>query len=98
LEICPTSNIHSGAVASWEQHPLSRLYRRGVLTSINTDDPLVSDITLTDELVRVVEYMALTVDDVKRHMLNAANAAFLPPDERKILISQFESTFGIVTS
>lgn len=98
LEVCPTSNVHSGAVANLAQHPLSRLYRHGVATSINTDDPLVSDITLTDELVHVVEYMTLTVDDVKRHMLNAANAAFLPPDERKILISQFESAFGIITS
>ena len=98
LEVCPTSNVHSGAVAHWSQHPLSRLYRHGVATTINTDDPLVSDITLTDELVRSVEYMTLTLDDVKRHTLNAARAAFLPDDDRKTLIAQFESALGIVTS
>ncbi len=98
LEVCPTSNVHSGAVAHWSQHPLGQLYRHGVATTINTDDPLVSDISLTDELVHAVESMSLSVDDVKRQMLNAANAAFLPADDRKLLIAQFESALGIVTS
>lgn len=98
LEVCPTSNVHSGAVAHWSQHPISQLYRHGVATTINTDDPLVSDITLTDELVRTVEFMTLTLDDVKRHMLTAAQAAFLPLADRKLLIAQFESALGIVTS
>lgn len=98
LELCPTSNVHSGAVAHWSQHPISQLYRHGVATTINTDDPLVSDITLTDELVRAVEFMTLTLDDVKRHMLNAAQAAFLPLADRQLLIAQFEAALGIVTS
>jgi adenosine deaminase len=98
LEVCPTSNVHSGAVSHWSQHPLSRLYQHGVVTTINTDDPLVSDITLTDELVHALEFINLTVDDVKRHMLNAAHAAFLPLNERKLLVAQFESALGIVTS
>jgi hypothetical protein len=42
--------------------------------------------------------MTLTLDDVKRHMLNAAHAAFLPLDDRKLLIAQFEAGLGIVTS
>ena len=98
LEVCPTSNVHSGAVAHWSQHPISRLYRYGVTTTLNTDDPLVSDITLTDEFVRAVEFMTFTVDDVKRHILNAAYGAFLPTDARKALVSQFESALGMVKS
>ena len=98
LEVCPTSNVHSGAVAHWSQHPISRLYRYGVTTTLNTDDPLVSDITLTDEFVRAVEFMTFTVDDVKRHILNAAYGAFLPTDARKALVSQFELALGIVKS
>lgn len=98
LEVCPTSNVHSGAVRDWAQHPLGQLYRHGVLTTLNTDDPLVSNITLTDELVNAVELMSLTIDDVKQHMLNAAKAAFLSPQERSILVSQFESALGIIPS
>ncbi len=95
LEICPTSNVHSGAVAHWSQHPLNPLYRYGVTTTINTDDPLVSDITLTDELVHAVEFMSFSVEDVKRQMVNAARAAFLPAEERSELVAQFESTLEI---
>ncbi len=98
LEVCPTSNVHSGAVAHWSQHPLNQLYRYGVITTINTDDPLVSDITLTDELVRAVEFMSFTVEDVKRHMVNAAQAAFLPTVERNNLVSQFELALGVIPS
>jgi adenosine deaminase len=98
LEICPTSNVHSGAVAHWSQHPLSQLYRYGVTTTINTDDPLVSDITLTDELVRAVEFMTFSVEDVKRQMLNAAQVAFLPSAEREILVAQFESALSLIPS
>ncbi len=98
LEVCPTSNVHSGAVAHWSQHPLNQLYRYGVTTTINTDDPLVSDITLTDELVSAVDFMTFSVEDVKRHMVNAAQAAFLPTVERNRLVSQFESTPGVIPS
>ena len=96
LEVCPTSNVHSGAVAQWSEHPIGRLYRHGVLTTLNTDDPLVSDITLTDEFVSAVENLSFTLEDIKRHILNAANAAFLPLDERKGLVTQFEAALSTV--
>lgn len=95
LEVCPTSNVHSGVVAEWAQHPLADLYRRGVSTTINTDDPLVSNITLTDEIVRAVEYLSLSVVDVKQLMLNAARAAFLPAAERAALVQQFENWLAV---
>jgi adenosine deaminase len=95
LEVCPTSNVHSGVVVEWSQHPLADLYRRGILTTINTDDPLVSNITLTDELTRAVEYFSLSPIDLKQLMLNAAHAAFLPPSERASLVSQFENWLSV---
>lgn len=98
LEVCPTSNVHSGAVVHWSQHPLNQLYRYGVMTTINTDDPLVSDITLTDELVRAVEFMSFSVEDLKRHMMNAAQAAFLPAEERIELVSQIETALAMIPS
>lgn len=94
LEVCPTSNVHSGAVADWSIHPIRELYEYGVTTTLNTDDPLVSNITLSDELVRAVELVGLTPQDVQRQMLNAAHAAFLPPTERRQLVAQFEGAFG----
>jgi adenosine deaminase len=90
LEMCPTSNYQSGVVADWPQHPLPLLYQQHVLTTINTDDPMVSNITLTDEIYHAMAALSFTMDDVKQQILNAARAAFLPDDERAALVKRFE--------
>jgi adenosine deaminase len=96
LEVCPTSNIHSGVVDKWSQHPLEWLYRNHVLTTLNTDDPLVSNITLSNEFEQVMEKLSFTLDDVKQHILTAAQAAFLPDSERAALVAKFETWLAAV--
>jgi adenosine deaminase len=88
FEVCPTSNIQSGVFASYEQHPLRAMYQAGLITTINTDNTSVSALNLTDELVRAVEYVGLSVDDVKQCTLNSARAAFLAPGDRDRLINR----------
>lgn len=94
LEVCPTSNIHSGVVANMAVHPLTALYRSGVRTTINTDDPLVCDISLCDELAAVLAETPLTLDDIRQQTLTAARAAFLPSDQRLALVARLESLFN----
>ncbi|MBC8171786.1 MAG: adenosine deaminase [Anaerolineae bacterium] len=89
LEVCPTSNVHSGVIASLEKHPLPWLTEQGLLTTINTDDPLISNITLTDEMYRTMQYMGFTLDDVKQANLRAIVASFLPDDEKAHMVAQF---------
>jgi adenosine deaminase len=91
LEVCPTSNLHSGVVGRLEMHPLVDLNYLGVPTTINTDDPSLSAITLTDELVMAHVGMGMTFSAIKRNILNAAQAAFLPDDERTALIAKFDA-------
>lgn len=91
LEVCPSSNYDSGVVPSMDEHPLPVLDGHGVLTTINTDDPLISNLTLSLEMARVMEHMGYTLDDVKQAILRAARAAFLPPVERGALVAKFES-------
>ena len=91
LEVCPTSNVQSGAVADFDVHPLPPLYRQGIRTTINTDDPLICGITLTSEIARVMETMALTLDDVKQQTLTAAGAAFLPPEQRAAMVERYRT-------
>lgn len=88
LEVCVTSNVQSGVVREYSQHPLRDLYQLGLRTTINTDDPGVSAITLTDEMVIAVERLGMSLDDVKQQTLTAARAAFLPPLERDELVSK----------
>jgi adenosine deaminase len=89
LEICPTSNLHSGVVESFKTHPLRRLFDAGVKTTINTDDPLISNITLTDEYVVAVKHFGFTIDEIKQQILTAAEGSFLKPDAREKLVTQF---------
>ncbi len=91
LEICPTSNVQSGVVATFPTHPLAELYQRGVRTTINTDDPLICNVTMSAEIGQVLEHTPLTIDDVKANLMTAAQAAFLPDERRAALVSQFEA-------
>jgi adenosine deaminase len=94
LEICPTSNLQSGVVRSPRTHPMSELLRLGLPITINTDDPSVSGITLTDEYVLAVKELGLTLADLRRTILSAARAAFLPVEERAELVDWFEQALA----
>ena len=60
LDLCPTSNVQAGIVASLADHPLARLHRAGVPVTLSTDDTTVSDLSLTDEYGRAVAEIGLT--------------------------------------
>jgi adenosine deaminase len=77
LDLCPTSNAQAGIVESVAAHPLARLHRMGVPVTVNTDDTTVSDVTLTEEYVRAVERIGLTLPElwtIDRHALDVAFA------------------------
>jgi adenosine deaminase len=95
LEVCPTSNWQSGVAPSLDQHPLKDLYQIGLLTTINTDDPSISAINLTEEYVRVMDHLQLSLDDIKQHVLNAAYASFLTDAERDALVSRLKAELNI---
>ncbi len=91
LEVCPTSNVQTGVVESLARHPLRTLYEIGLRTTINTDDPGISAITLTDEYLNVMQHLHLSMEDLRQHVLNAAQAAFLPPAERGRLVRRLRA-------
>lgn len=90
LEVCPSSNISTGVYDSLAAHPLPKLTELGLKVTINTDDPVVFGVNLSDELLRSIQHIGLTLDDVKRYTLAAAEAAFLPDAERARLVKQFQ--------
>jgi len=93
LEVCPTSNLQTGVIHNVTQHPLRDLYCLGVLVTVNTDDPSISDTTLTDEYLVAVMGTGLSVRDIQQTILNAACAVFLPDDEKQALIQRFRDYF-----
>ena len=77
LDLCPTSNVQAGIVSSLAGHPLARLHRRGVPVTLSTDDPTVSDVTLSEEYLRAVVEIGLSLPElwaIDRHALEAAFA------------------------
>ena len=95
FEVCLTSNVQTGVVPRLAEHPLSRMTRLGLRTTINTDDPAVSASNLTDEYTLAVEHLSFSVEAIKHTLLTAAASAFLPPAERAALVEQFRGALGL---
>lgn len=86
IESCLTSNVQTSTVSSFEAHPLKDFLDRGILATINTDDPAVSGIDLSHELTTAAPAAGLTPEHLQKAQENALKIAFLEPDERKALL------------
>ncbi|MFE6337135.1 adenosine deaminase [Streptomyces sp. NPDC057798] len=86
LEMCPTSNLQTGAATSMAEHPITALKDLGFRVTLNTDNRLVSGTTMTREMSLLVEQAGWTVEDLRTVTVNAVKSAFIPFDERKALI------------
>ena len=91
LDLCPTSNAQASIVASIEGHPLRRLLHAGVSVTLSTDDLTVSDVTLSDEYVRAVERIGVTLPELWALDLAALEAAFCDEPTRDRLRAAFRA-------
>ena len=88
LEICLTSNVHTGAAASYETHPLRKYFDRGMNVSLNTDNRLMSGTTLTDEYLYAAKYLDFTFDELCTLSLNGFESSFLPWEQRMQMLAE----------
>lgn len=95
FEVCVSSNVQSGVFQRFIDHPIKIMCDVGLRITLNTDDPAVSNITLSDEAHVVAASMGFELNDLKRLTLTAAEASFLPSDEKEQLIDQLDREFGI---
>jgi adenosine deaminase len=87
LEVCPTSNVHTGAAKSIATHPIELLRRLRFRVTVNTDNRLMSGITLSSEFEACTQAFAWTLDDMQWFTLNAAKSTFYPFDQRLAMIN-----------
>jgi adenosine deaminase len=87
LEMCPTSNVHTGAATTIEAHPIDLLRRLRFRVTVNTDNRLMSDVTLSDEFETLSRVFGIDLDEMQWLTLNAMKSAFAPFDERLRLIN-----------
>ena len=89
LDLCPTSNVQAAIVPELKSHPLRRLLHAGVRVTLSTDDLTVADVSLSDEYVRAVEEIGLTVPELWGLDLAALDAAFCDDATRARLRAEF---------
>jgi len=83
LEVCPTSNVHTGAAVSVATHPITALWRSGVSLSYHTDNRLMSCITHSGEAAALLAETTLTEADLLGMAVQGARASFLPQAKRE---------------
>ena len=88
LEMCPSSNIQTGAAESFAEHPIGLLTELRFRVTINTDNRLMSGTSMTGEMHGLVEAFGYTLEDLRWFTINAMKSAFLPFDERLALIDE----------
>ena len=82
LEICLLSNVHTGAIDKIENHPFGLLFKEKFRVTINTDDRLMSDTTMTKEFLTAIEFFNLTLDEIEKITINSMKSAFIHYKER----------------
>ncbi|MEW2385259.1 adenosine deaminase [Micromonospora sp. NPDC047707] len=91
LEVCPTSNVRTRAVARIEDHPLPRLMAAGVLVTINSDDPPMFGTTLNDEYAVAARLLGAGPDGLAALARNAVTASFLDPAAKQRLVGEIDA-------
>jgi adenosine deaminase len=86
LECCPSSNVQTGAVRDLASHPLRLYHHLGLRVTINTDNRLVTDTTVSRELWLTHTQMRMSVDDIRKMVVNGFKSSFLPFHEKQQML------------
>jgi adenosine deaminase len=87
LELCPSSNVQTGAAASIAEHPIGLLRRLRFRATVNTDNRLMSGTRMSREMALLVEAFGYGWADLQWFTINAMKSSFIPFDERLVLIN-----------
>jgi adenosine deaminase len=91
IEMCPISNLRTGVVKSIEAHPIRDFFRRGLLVTVNTDDPKMFGNSLAGEYQLLVERLGFSRDEIRTLILQAVQASWMPADQKESLAKRFEA-------
>jgi len=94
IELCPISNIRTGIVADISSHPVRQYFDRGLLITINTDDPKMFNNNLAEEYRLLHDEMGFSLADIKKLSLNGIEAAWCDDSTKRHLRRIFEREFS----
>lgn len=98
VEICITSNVQTRAAQSYASHPVRQYFDAGLNVVLNTDNRLMSGITLTDEYQNAATHLGFTFDELARMALNGFESSFLHQKEREALAARARTLIGTLKS
>jgi len=90
LEVCPLSNVSTRVVPTIADHPVRRYADRGLLVTINTDDPRMFGNTLADEFRALHQHFHFTRDEIRRLILQGIQASWLPRARQEAFLAAFQ--------
>lgn len=97
LELCPSSNVQTGAVSSVAEHPFDLLARLRFRVTVNTDNRLMGDTTMSAEMLALVEAFGYGWTDLERFTINAMKSSFIPfPERLKIIDDIVKPGFAVL--
>ncbi|MEU7780536.1 adenosine deaminase [Micromonospora parva] len=91
MEVCPTSNVRTRAVATLDEHPLPRLVEAGLLVTINSDDPPMFGTTLNDEYAVAARLLGIGAEGLAGLARNAVTASFLDPAGKQRILAEIDA-------
>lgn len=91
FEVCITSNYQSGIISAVSEHPIKNMIEAGLNVTINTDDPGISRITLSDEYQTASQDIGITRQQLRDMILQAARSTFQPPRSKQALVNKMKS-------
>ena len=94
IEMCPISNLRTGVVASINRHPIREYFERGMLVTVNSDDPKMFGNSLAAEYQVLVDHLGFSQDQVRRLILNGIQASWLPTIQKVDLARSFKTDPG----
>jgi adenosine deaminase len=94
IETCLLSNVQTGAAASLEKHPLRFYFDYGLRVTINTDNRLISDTTVTNEFYLAAKHLNFNLDDIKSMIVDGFKSAFLPNRAKSIMLNMVNDELG----
>ena len=94
LEVCPTSNVATGLIARFENHPLPRFLDAGLVVTLNSDDPAMFGTSLENELLQAAKVFSLTRQQILNLCENAIDVAFLPAEDKRELSRELSEAGG----
>jgi adenosine deaminase len=89
LEMCPLSNVCTGVVSSIDKHPIKRYHQRGLVVTVNTDDPKMFGNSLAEEYRLLEARLGFSREDIRGLVLQGIRASWLPQDRKEQLLKEF---------